>query len=66
MVRRFNINRVKKETIIKKIEESGCQMLKNKLDGTETREELVEYLIRCKCPKIHKIFSGLPKADEVD
>jgi len=50
---------VKKETVIRKIEESGCKMLKNKLEGDETKEEIVEYLTECKCPSIHKIFSGI-------
>lgn len=27
-------------------------MLKGKLDGTETKEEIVQYLIDCKCPII--------------
>ena len=57
--KKLNINRVKKARIIKEIEKSGCSMLKDKLDGTETKEEIVEYLTLCKCPKIHKIFSGI-------
>jgi hypothetical protein len=36
-------------------------MLKDKLDGTETKEDIVSYLKECDCPKIHKIFSGIPE-----
>lgn len=57
--KRKNINRVKKETVIKEINKSGCDMLKDKLEGNETKAEIVEYLTLCKCPKIHKIFSGI-------
>ena len=57
--KKLNIKRVKKARIIKEIEKSGCSMLKDKLDGTETKEEIVEYLTLCNCPKIHKIFSGI-------
>jgi hypothetical protein len=55
----MNIQRVKKDTIIKTIEESGCEMLKDKLDGTETKEEIVEYLHKCDCPTLKKKFSGI-------
>jgi len=52
---------VKKETLIRKIEERGCKMLKDNVKGDETREELIDYLGRCKCPLINKIFSGIPE-----
>lgn len=55
----MNINRVKKETIIKTIEKSGCEMLKDKLEGDETKEEIIEYLTECKCPVLKKKFSGI-------
>lgn len=41
-----------KEELIHLINSSGCQMLKNKLDGSETKQEIVDYLISCKCPVI--------------
>ena len=41
------------------IEEEGCSMLKNKLDGTETKEEIVEYLKDCDCPALKKRFTGV-------
>lgn len=34
-------------------------MLKDKLSGDETKEEIVAYLKECKCPKIQKLFSGI-------
>lgn len=55
----MNIARVKKETIIKTIEKSGCEMLKDKLEGDETKEEIIEYLTECKCPVLKKKFSGI-------
>ena len=55
----MNIQRVKKETIISTIKKSGCEMLKDKLDGTETKEEIVEYLHKCDCPTLKKKFSGI-------
>ena len=55
----MSVHRVKKETIIKTIEDDGCDMLKDKLDGTETKEEIVEYLKECDCPSLKKRFSGL-------
>ena len=55
----MNINQVKKDTIISTIEKSGCDMLKDKLDGTETKEEIVEYLKECDCPTLKKRFSGI-------
>lgn len=45
--------------IIDEIESSGCKMLKDKLHGTETKEEIVNYLEKCKCPKLKAIFSGI-------
>lgn len=55
----MNINKVKKDTIIKTIEKSGCEMLKDKLDGTETKEEIVEYLQECECKVLKEKFSGI-------
>jgi hypothetical protein len=39
-------------------------MLKNKLDGDETKDEIVAYLHKCKCPVIHKKYSGLKPYSE--
>lgn len=47
-----------KEEILAHIKKEGCPMLKNKLDGKETKHEIVEYLIRCKCPAIRKLLSA--------
>ena len=55
----MNINRVKKDTIINTIEKSGCEMLKDRLEGDETKEEIVEYLKACDCPTLKKRFSGI-------
>ena len=55
----MNINKVKKDTIIKTIEKSGCEMLKDKLEGDETKEEIIEYLTECSCPVLKKKFSGI-------
>jgi len=55
----MNVNRVKKDTIIKEIEKSGCDMLKDRLEGDETKEEIVEYLHHCDCPVLKKKFSGI-------
>lgn len=57
--RRINVSRVKKERLVAVIEEEGCKMLKDKLDGTETKEEIVEYLKECDCPVLKKRFSGV-------
>lgn len=53
----MNINRVKKERIIKEINKSGCDMLKNRLEGDETKEEIIEYLSSCSCPVLKAKFS---------
>ena len=53
---RIALKKCKKERIIKEINKSGCKMLKGKLDGTETKEEVVEYLEHCKCPSLKKLF----------
>ena len=45
-----------KHEIIDLIESSGCHMLKDKLDGDETKEEIVSYLKKCKCPIIKSIL----------
>ena len=55
----MNIQQVKKDTIIKTIEESGCEMLKDKLDGTETKEEIIDYLCKCDCPVLKEKFAGI-------
>ena len=55
----MNINRVKKDTLIKTIESSGCDMLKDKLDGDETKDEIVSYLKECDCPILKKRYSGI-------
>jgi len=48
---------MKKDELIKFIKDNGCKMLKDKLCGTETKKEIVEYLVRCKCPVIQKLLS---------
>ena len=55
----MNVNSVKKDTLIKKIEEDGCDMLKNNLDGNETKEEIIDFLKECECKSLKKIFSGI-------
>ena len=55
----MNINRVKKDTLVATIEKSGCEMLKGKLEGDETKDEIVEYLKECDCPVLKKRFSGI-------
>lgn len=57
--RRVNVKSVKKETLIKTIEKEGCDMLKDKLEGDETKEEIVEYLRECDCPVLKKRFTGV-------
>jgi hypothetical protein len=34
-------------------------MLKEKLDGSETKDEIIEYLHHCDCPVLKKKFSGI-------
>ena len=46
-----------KEDLIHAIETSGCRMLKDKLDGTETKDEIVAYLEKCKCPTLKKLLN---------
>jgi len=45
--------------VLKEIEKSGCDMLKDKLDGTETKDEIVKYLKHCDCPVLKEKFSGI-------
>lgn len=45
-----------KDELITYIETSGCNMLKNKLEGDETKEEIISYLKRCKCPIISTLL----------
>ena len=55
----MNVERIKKETLIKTIEEEGCKMLQDKLEGDETKDEIVSYLKKCNCPALKKRFSGI-------
>ena len=55
----MNIHEATKEQILSDIQKSGCKLLKGKLKGDETKEEIVEILYDCKCPKIHQFYSGL-------
>jgi hypothetical protein len=48
---------VSKAEVLKEIEDSGCKMLKDKLDGEETKAEVVKYLHMCDCPILQKKFS---------
>jgi len=34
-------------------------MLKDKLDGSETKDEIVEYLSHCDCPTLKARYSGI-------
>jgi len=43
--------------LIEVIEEEGCDMLKDKLDGSETKEVIVKYLKKCDCPALKKRFT---------
>ena len=45
--------------IVEEVQKAGCDMLKGKLNGTETKEELVAYLKHCRCPVLRKKFSGI-------
>ena len=47
--------------IIAEIERSGCDMLKGKMDGTESKETIVKYLKKCDCPVLKSKFSGIEK-----
>ena len=38
-------------------------MLKNKLEGDETKEEIVNYLKKCSCPVLKKKFTGIEQDD---
>jgi len=49
------IDKMSKQEILDMIEKKGCPMLKNKLNGSETKREIIEYLIHCKCPVIKKL-----------
>jgi len=62
--RGVNIHDAKKEDIIATIEKSGCDMLKDKLEGDETKDEIVAYLHKCKCPALSKKYSGLKPYSE--
>ena len=58
-LKRRPISEVKKADIVAEIEKSGCDMLKGKLDGTETKKEVVKYLKKCDCPVLKEKFSGI-------
>ncbi len=45
--------------IIEAVKNAGCDMLTGKLNGSETKDELVEYLRHCKCPVLKNKFSGI-------
>jgi hypothetical protein len=45
--------------IVEEIRKAGCDMLNGKIDGSETKEELIEYLKHCRCPVLRKKFSGV-------
>jgi hypothetical protein len=54
--RGISLKRCKKERIIHEIAKEGCDMLRGKLDGNETKEEIVGYLKHCDCPALKKRF----------
>jgi hypothetical protein len=62
----MNIHKATKERILEDIEKSGCKMLQDKLDGSETKDEIIEYLYECRCPKIHSLYSGLEPYPETE
>ena len=45
-----------KKELIKTIEDDGCTMLQDKLDGSESKELIVKYLKKCDCPSLRKRF----------
>jgi hypothetical protein len=51
------VSEASKADILKTVEASGCEMLKDKLDGTETKAEVVKYLHACKCPTLKAKYS---------
>lgn len=53
----LDITSMTKEQLIEIIKKKGCSMLKDKLNGDETKKEIIEYLIHCKCPVIKKLLS---------
>ena len=46
-----------KDELISAIDSYGCKMLQNKLDGSETKEEILAYLRKCNCPVIKKYLT---------
>jgi hypothetical protein len=56
-MKKLDIKDVPKDVLIYMIEKLGCKMLKGKLDGSESKEEIVAYLRRCNCPVLKKIFN---------
>lgn len=56
----MNIHKATKERILEDIEKSGCKILKGKLNGDETKEDIIDYLYECRCSKIHSLYTGLP------
>ena len=55
----MNIHQATKEKILEDIITSGCKLLKGKIKGDETKEEIIKILYDCRCPKIHQLYSGL-------
>jgi hypothetical protein len=43
-----------KQEILDLIESSGCKMLQGKLEGDETKQQILAYLRKCDCPVIKK------------
>ena len=48
-----------KKQLIQIIEDSGCDMLRDMIDGDETKDELVKHLKQCNCPTLKNNFSGI-------
>ena len=48
-----------KEFLIRTIDKYGCKMLRNRLKGDETKEEIILFLHLCNCPVLKKMFTGI-------
>lgn len=59
MPHKYNVHAVSKEFLIRTIDKYGCKMLKNRLKGDETKEEIILFLRICECPVLKKMFTGL-------
>lgn len=56
---KIDIKKVSKDYIVDVIIEEGCDMLKGKMDGTESKKTIVKFLKICKCPVLKEKFTGI-------